>query len=69
MKVGDLYIYHNRKIDNNIVRAMNGSVVVIMEAWKPHHVKIMVLKTGQIIQECWIGHLEETDLRFKTEAE
>lgn len=69
MKVGDLYIYQNRKIDNNIVRKANGSVVVILEAWRPDHVKIMVLKTGQIIQACWIGHLEETDLRFKTEAE
>ena len=57
MKVGDLYIYQNHKIDNNVVRATNGSVVVIMEAWQPQHVKIMFLKTG-CVSECWIGHLE-----------
>ena len=58
MKVGDLYIYQNRKIDNNIVRAANGSVVVIMEAWRTDHVKIMFLKTGHVAETCWIGHLE-----------
>ena len=68
MKVGDLYIYQNRKSQLPRVQSINGSVVVIMEAWQPQHAKIMVLKTGQIIQACWIGHLEETDLRFKTEA-
>ena len=58
MKVGDLYIYQNRKIHNNIVRKVNGSVVVIMEAWQPQHVKIMFLKTGCVSEACWIGHLQ-----------
>ena len=58
MKVGDLYIYQNRKIDNNIVRKTNGSVVVIMEDWQPKHRKIMFLKTGLIVRACWVGHLE-----------
>ena len=58
MKVGDLYIYQNRKIDGKIVREMNGSVVVIMEAWQPQHVKIMFLKTGCVSEACWVGHLQ-----------
>ena len=58
MKVGELYIYQNRKIDNNVVRATNGSVVVIMEAWRTDHVKVMFLKTGYVAESCWIGHLE-----------
>jgi hypothetical protein len=58
MKIGDLCIYQNRKIDNNIVRKANGSVVVIMETWQPDHVKILFLKTGFITESCWVGHLE-----------
>ena len=58
MKVGDLYIYQNRKIDNNVVRKTNGRVVVIMEAWRPDDVKGMLLKTGYIAESCWVGHLE-----------
>ena len=61
MKVGDLYIYQNRKIDGKIVREMNGSVVVIMEAWRTDHVKVMFLKTGYVAESCWIGHLEEME--------
>ena len=61
MKVGDLYIYQNHKIDNNVVRATNGSVVVIMEAWRTDHVKVMFLKTGYVAESCWTGHLEEME--------
>ena len=67
MKVGDLYIYQNRKIDNNVVRATNGSVVVIMETWQPQHVKIMFLKTRHIAEACWIGHLEPIGLYWEAE--
>ena len=63
MKIGDLYIYQNRKIDGKIVRELNGSVVVIMEAWKPHHVKIMFLKTGCVSEACWVGHLEPMEAK------
>ena len=59
MKVGDLYIYQNRKIMSPTTLELNGSVVVIMEAWQPQHVKIMFLKTGHVAEACWIGHLEE----------
>ena len=58
MKVGDLCIYQNCKIDGKIVREMNGSVVVIMNAWCDQHVKIMFLKTGCVSEACWIGHLQ-----------
>ena len=61
MEVGDLYIYQNRKIDTKAVRKTNGSVVVIMEAWRPDHVKVMFLKTGYIAESCWIGHLEKME--------
>lgn len=58
MKIGDLCIYQNRKSELPRVQSINGSVVVIMEDWQPKHAKIMVLKTGQIIRACWVGHLE-----------
>ncbi len=58
MKVGDLYIYQNHKIMSPTTLELNGSVVVIMEAWQPQHVKIMFLKTGCVSEACWIGHLE-----------
>jgi hypothetical protein len=58
MKVGDLCIYQNRKIMSPATLELNGSVVVIMEAWQPQHVKIMFLKTGYVAESCWIGHLE-----------
>ena len=67
MKVGDLYIYQNRKIISPTTLELNGSVVVIMEAWQPQHVKIMFLKTGLIGEACWIGHLEPMGLYWEAE--
>ena len=58
MKVGDLYIYQNSGMVSPTTLELNGSVVVIMEAWQPQHVKIMFLKTGFITESCWIGHLQ-----------